>query len=29
VFDDDLEENERCDTIDEVEEDDDTELTMM
>lgn len=29
AFDDNLEENERCDTIDEVEEDDDTELTMM
>ncbi len=29
AFDDNLEENERCDMIDEVEEDDDTELTMM
>lgn len=29
AFDDNLEGNERCDTIDEVEEDDDTELTMM
>lgn len=29
AFDDDLEENERCDMIEKVEEDDDTELTMM
>ncbi len=29
AFNDDLEENERCDTIEKVEEDDDTELTMM
>ncbi len=29
AFDDDLEENERCDTIEKVEEGDDTELTMM
>ena len=29
AFDHDLEENERCDTIEKVEEDDDTELTMM
>ncbi len=28
-FDHDLEENERCNMIEKVEEDDDTELTMM
>ncbi len=29
AFDHNLEENERCDTIEKVKEDDDTELTMM